>query len=562
MDINSIRESTHSDIIDKLNKFGKCAFIRPTGFGKTWELTRLAKMYDTVLYLYPAEVIKNTVVDRYAESDEGYDEETKLTAEEFAEMSGVTLMSYMKLIRLTADEIRKGNYSLIIMDEVHRVGGKATLDAARRLLDVLPNAKLVGATATPNRSDGFDVIDELFDSIAVYPYTLHDAFQDGLLKRPYYCFCTYNITDQVSKDLRKQALTAGEDLDDIRVKEVIDARMIEIANLFEMDKVIREQCNSCLLDTSYLKFIVFFNGLSHIEDKQLDVINWFASAYPDYKINEPLVISCDNSEHRNNVNRLDEMVRRPKTIDLVFCINMLNMGYHVNDISGVVMYRGTTSDIVYIQQLGRALSSGASESCLVFDVVDNLHRKAIFDVTDHSDLNGRDNRPGRESKYIDGVAPKPEGNIDVPGTSFLPPDAVPGSDEKWWRNSNKIYREDVYVTGNQATYKELIAKAVAEPMVQRCMQAFEAHFHRWCKSNDIPYPVPDYKLESLYNLSKEDFVAYFRNLIENEGIDYPMGDAKKLLQIGKKNEDGVPLEIFAKWKNVSIKSILDTLGVA
>ncbi len=226
------------------------------------------------------------------------------------------------------------------------------------------------------------------------------------------------------------------------------------------------------------------------------------------------------------------------------------------------MYRGTTSDIVYIQQLGRALSSGSNHSCIVFDIVDNLHRKAVFDITDSpaepAGLEGDIHYDGGDAfPSTSNISPNKGtgGSVDVGGH-------ITGGDEPWWRGANRISREDVIVTGNEATYKELIAKAVAEPMLQRCMEAFEAHFRRWCINNNIPYPISDSDLESLYNLSKDDFVAYFKNTIETKGIEYPMGDAARLLQIGKKRDDGIPLEIFAKWKNVSIKSILDTLGVA
>ena len=39
---------------------------------------------------------------------------------------------------------------------------------------------------------------------------------------------------------------------------------------------------------------------------------------------------------------------------------MLNEGLHVEDISGVIMLRPTDSRIIYLQQLGRALSSDTS----------------------------------------------------------------------------------------------------------------------------------------------------------------------------------------------------------
>ena len=51
---------------------------------------------------------------------------------------------------------------------------------------------------------------------------------------------------------------------------------------------------------------------------------------------------------------------------------MLNEGLHVSDISGVIMLRPTSSPIIYMQQLGRALSVGHNSEPIVFDIVNNV----------------------------------------------------------------------------------------------------------------------------------------------------------------------------------------------
>ena len=64
----SEQNRTFKDVLANLKKYGKCAMVRPTGFGKTWILTELIKHYKKVLYLYPAAVIRDTVVNRYYDS--------------------------------------------------------------------------------------------------------------------------------------------------------------------------------------------------------------------------------------------------------------------------------------------------------------------------------------------------------------------------------------------------------------------------------------------------------------------------------------------------------------
>ena len=57
---------------------------------------------------------------------------------------------------------------------------------------------------------------------------------------------------------------------------------------------------------------------------------------------------------------------------------MLNEGMHIEGIDGVIMLRPTSSPILYMQQLGRALTTGDKKNPLVFDIVNNI--KCIEDI--------------------------------------------------------------------------------------------------------------------------------------------------------------------------------------
>lgn len=50
-------------------------------------------------------------------------------------------------------------------------------------------------------------------------------------------------------------------------------------------------------------------------------------------------------------------------LKLLFCIDMLNEGVHVDDIDGVILLRPTISPILYLQQIGRGLSAGEIQEC-------------------------------------------------------------------------------------------------------------------------------------------------------------------------------------------------------
>ena len=59
-------------------------------------------------------------------------------------------------------------------------------------------------------------------------------------------------------------------------------------------------------------------------------------------------------------------------LKLLFCIDMLNEGVHVDNVSGVILLRPTVSPIIYKQQIGRALAAGSKKDAVIFDIVLNI----------------------------------------------------------------------------------------------------------------------------------------------------------------------------------------------
>jgi len=577
--IKQIRKHTYDDMLKKLNSEPYMVAVpRPTGFGKTYMTTDLIKNgeYKHILYVYPTEIIKTTVVDRYYNECE---DDTEEMYKAMGHINNVTLMTYKKLSMLDEGDPELYGYDLIIFDECHRMGAIHTLPNARVLRVSNPKAHILGLTATPNRSDNYDVIESYFKGITVFPYTLHDAFQDGLYKIPTYCYLPADEKNLESKIL-EDAFMAGEDINNLKVTKVIKKRVIEIAKLCDISDNIKQTCIAVLNNTSYMKFICFYSSYLQIDLKSKKVANWFKKAFPTHTIRQEEVSSRD--KFTNDVKKLEKFSERENTIDLIHCCDMLNMGYHVKDISGIVMYRATSSDIIYPQQYGRVLDSGSDEEHVIFDIADNVHRKFKLNVRRPDRVippttippidttTGGDDTPTGGDGGIDGgvdIIDIPP--IDVPGgDDNITPVDVPGDDNppidngKWWTDVSNLQLIDLNLAPCTATYREQIAKLVAEPMQLRCKEAFEAHFRRWCIANGYKYPITNKELKELYNVDKKDFVDYFEKLIKENKMDYPLRDAEKLLEIGRTRADGLPMDIFAKWKNVSINSILELLEVA
>ena len=371
--IEEIRKKTYDDMIRILEADNRCAMIRPTGFGKTGLLTKLikSKKYQSILYVYPAFVVKDAVLHFYYGK----------VMTNVLDIPNVEFMTMAKFSRLETADIKKfGYYDVAIFDECHKIGGEKFSENLDLLLDERPDMKILGATATPDRMDAVDVIGRYFGDSLVYNYTLHDAFQDGVLQRPYYVYCAFAKPQDNRKIIEKMWRKELDKIDDEREKltlaEDLKNKTIEISNLYNMEKVIRRTCDK-FTDTNYMKFIVFCSRFESLRTYKKKVIKWFSKAYPEHSVNT-LEITSETTELAQNVNKLDDLKPRKNGIDLIFAVDMLNLGYHVENITGVMMCRGTESGIIYIQELGRVLSTGSEKRAIVFDVVDNLHNHAVY----------------------------------------------------------------------------------------------------------------------------------------------------------------------------------------
>ncbi len=570
-----------------LKTYHKCMVIRPTGFGKTWLLTELIKDYKKVLYLYPSAVVRDTVVDRYYDlpdpnEDEPLDPETVDTYRQISFIPNCTLMTYAKLVRLSKSDFEAMDFDLVICDEAHRLGGARTKAAMEFLFATLPSTcDFIGATATPTRMDNFDPCSHFYADHMCYAYTLHDAIGAGMIAKPHYCYATYDFR----RDLENAAKESGQDLKDPSVSDVINAKVIELAKIYAMPKVIREVCDKYAKDTDYMKFIVFFANKLHMKQKITEVEAWFQEAYPDHAIKTLRISSSTDGESRNT-DKLPLLTRRPKTIDLIACIDMLNLGYHVADQTGIMMYRGTQSNTIFTQQLGRALSAGADGSAIVFDIVDNLHRKAAYELYVKTPATRQHRVHAKNDDY---VFDKTTGRIlyndpagdQVPTQYHVDPDTGKivdknGNPSTFGLNDdgqvvnhsnaaspekdiNRVTADCLEATGHEATYREILAKAMAEPMSHRCKYALQLHFRSWCLNHNIPYPISDKELSEIYGLDIADFYDEFRRIIAEKKIDYPLQDAESLMRVGNDGSTDAPLAICCEATGVSVQTVLDML---
>lgn len=130
----------------------------------------------------------------------------------------------------------------------------------------------------------------------------------------------------------------------------------------ELDKVFAKHMPK--RDGKYIVFCASFDHMNEMADKAKE---WFAKVdtephiYKAYS-NDPAA-SKAFSAFKADVS---------KHLKLLYSIDMLNEGIHVDDIDGVILLRPTVSPIIYKQQIGRALSAGKKSNPVIFDIVLNI----------------------------------------------------------------------------------------------------------------------------------------------------------------------------------------------
>ena len=99
------------------------------------------------------------------------------------------------------------------------------------------------------------------------------------------------------------------------------------------------------------------------------------------QVNPNITVRAVSSKIRESDKILTEFEedRTDGTLKLLFAVDMLDEGYHVKDLDGVIMMRPTYSPTIYTQQLGRALSVGAEKKPVIIDLVNNFDSCRIIE---------------------------------------------------------------------------------------------------------------------------------------------------------------------------------------
>ena len=329
--------------------------VQATGTGKSYNALQLC--YDNqdkkIIYVVPSlgiiEHIKSII-----------EENPNLSLER--DFKNVEFRTYQSFLNLSKKEMESIPCDLIIDDEFHHLGAPVWGQRIKKFIELCPNVKVFGMTAYTVRDRGTiyerDMVnpdtDELFSNKIVSRYDLCDAMVDKVLPKPIYK-CAYIGLEKMLNEIKGKVNESNKEINELLEsarKKVHEAPSIK-------DLVIK----SIKKNGKYIYFCPPYSekGANDIESIKNEALEWFKSILPE----EDIVFYTSTSEmgtlgkqnRKAFYNDLDLEGKDAKgKLRVMFAINQYNEGIHAPNVDGVIMGRATTSDIVFFEQLGRALS--------------------------------------------------------------------------------------------------------------------------------------------------------------------------------------------------------------
>lgn len=286
------------------------------------------------------------------------------------------------------DFFQPEDFSYIIVDECHH----GTASTYQRILSYFKPQFTLGLTATPERSDGEDVL-ELFKNIA-HKMDIQTAVETGELA-----------------SIRCIRVKTNVDISNVRINGIRYNTQDLETSLFvpERNHVLLETWVSHVKDR---KTVVFCASVDHAKE--------VARLFQAHGIMAESVSGAMKQADRIRV--LDQYERG--SIMVLCACDLLNEGWDSPDTEVLFMARPTMSRTIYIQQLGRGMRKApGKDEVLVFDFIDNASLfNAPFSL--HRILNIRDYQPGRYALAPPGMmaadnaafykGEKPDALLDMP----------------------------------------------------------------------------------------------------------------------------------------------------
>ena len=214
----------------------------------------------------------------------------------------------------------KEEFNYIIIDEVHKAGA----NSYQELVNYFKPQFLLGMSATPERTDDFDIY-KMFDYNIAYEIRLQQAMEYDLLCPFHY----YGITDIT--------------IDDQPINDMSDFNLL--VDEKRVDYVINK-INDYGYSGGHVHGLIFVSR----KDEACKLSEMF---------NQRGFHTCSLTGEASEKQRQEAMdsleSNEEGSLDYIFTVDIFNEGIDIPKVNQVVMLRPTQSSIIFIQQLGRGL---------------------------------------------------------------------------------------------------------------------------------------------------------------------------------------------------------------
>jgi len=320
--------------------------VMATGLGKTWLAAFDTDREEFRRVLFVAH--REEILDQAAETFRRIRPAAvfgRYTGTEKVPDAEVLFASVQTLGRLAhLRQFAPDRFDYVVIDEFHH----AAAATYRRLIDHFDPRFLLGLTATPERTDGGDLL-ALCQENLVYRCDLADGIRRELLSP----FRYYGVPDGVdyrhipwrSSRFDEEALTAA-----VATRE-------RAGNVLEQHRLLGGK-----------RALGFCCSRRHAD--------FMAAYFREHGVRAVAVHSGPGSAPRTAA--LEQL--EAGDLDVVFAVDMFNEGVDLPQVDTVIMLRPTESRVVWLQQFGRGLRKAAGKAALVvIDYIGN-HRTFLLKV--------------------------------------------------------------------------------------------------------------------------------------------------------------------------------------
>lgn len=342
----------YTAVVQMLQATGKAAVIHPTGTGKSFIGFKLCEdhPHKTICWLSPSGYIFKTQLENWKHAGG-------------EELRNIRFYTYARLINLTSEEIAQIQPDYIVLDEFHRCGADVWGQGVRNLLNLYADVPMLGMSATAIRylDNQRDMSDELFEGNVASEMTLGEAIVRGILNPPKYVLSVFSHQKDLEKYEKRVRSAKSRAVRD-EAERYLEALRRALENADGMEEIFRKH-----MDNRSGKYIVFCANFDHMQDMIDMAPQWFSAV--DAK---PHIYCAYSDDPETDKAFADFKADTSDHLKLLYCIDMLNEGIHVDDVDGVILLRPTISPIIYKQQIGRALAAGKKKNAVIFDIVLNI----------------------------------------------------------------------------------------------------------------------------------------------------------------------------------------------